>query len=268
MKANIFNLGAALAGLTLLSLSQAKKLMCSVATVSGLLWLSAVGAPASAVGIFSFVGGTSGTLDANFLFVGWNPATNFGITTGTAIDIFNSGNASSGGLFVAPQNVRMTFTFEGASAGFTNFSDGSFNFSDLGTLFNNHTTPIGTSASALYNVGSNPGLVPFSFKSTCFNLSCSHIATNGGPIDTHTLLAFADNSTDSAIPVSTAYAFLEDSAAGGDHDFNDMVVRMDLLGCNTCIANPLPTTLPLLATGLGGLGLLGWRRKRKAQAAA
>jgi hypothetical protein len=29
---------------------------------------------------------------------------------------------------------------------------------------------------------------------------------------------------------------------------------------------PLPTALPLFATGLGGLGLLGWRRKRKAQA--
>lgn len=31
---------------------------------------------------------------------------------------------------------------------------------------------------------------------------------------------------------------------------------------------PLPAALPLLATGLGGLGLLGWRRKRKAQAGA
>jgi hypothetical protein len=29
---------------------------------------------------------------------------------------------------------------------------------------------------------------------------------------------------------------------------------------------PLPTALPLFATGLGGLGLLGWRRKRRAQA--
>jgi hypothetical protein len=29
---------------------------------------------------------------------------------------------------------------------------------------------------------------------------------------------------------------------------------------------PLPTSLPLSATGLGGLGLLGWRRKRKAVA--
>ena len=33
-------------------------------------------------------------------------------------------------------------------------------------------------------------------------------------------------------------------------------------------ATPLPAALPLFATGLGGLGLLGWRRKRKAQAAA
>ena len=30
---------------------------------------------------------------------------------------------------------------------------------------------------------------------------------------------------------------------------------------------PLPATLPLFGTGLGGLGLLGWRRKRKASAA-
>ena len=32
-------------------------------------------------------------------------------------------------------------------------------------------------------------------------------------------------------------------------------------------ATPLPAALPLFATGLGGLGLLGWRRKRKTQAA-
>ena len=32
-------------------------------------------------------------------------------------------------------------------------------------------------------------------------------------------------------------------------------------------AVPLPATLPLFATGLAGLGLLGWRRKRKAIAA-
>jgi len=34
------------------------------------------------------------------------------------------------------------------------------------------------------------------------------------------------------------------------------------------IGTPLPAALPLFATGLGGLGLLGWRRKRKADAAS
>ena len=34
------------------------------------------------------------------------------------------------------------------------------------------------------------------------------------------------------------------------------------------IETPLPAALPLFATGLGALGLLSWRRKRKTQAAA
>jgi len=39
-------------------------------------------------------------------------------------------------------------------------------------------------------------------------------------------------------------------------------------GCIEVFApTPLPTALPLLATGLGVIGLLGWRRKRKAAAA-
>jgi hypothetical protein len=37
---------------------------------------------------------------------------------------------------------------------------------------------------------------------------------------------------------------------------------------NPASTTPLPAALPLFATGIGGLGLLGWRRKRKAQAAA
>ena len=39
-------------------------------------------------------------------------------------------------------------------------------------------------------------------------------------------------------------------------------------GSSGTAPTPLPATPPLLATGIGSLGLLGWRRKRKAQAVA
>ena len=40
------------------------------------------------------------------------------------------------------------------------------------------------------------------------------------------------------------------------------------LGCIEVFApTPLPATWPLFATGIGAIGLLGWRRKRKAAAA-
>ena len=41
-----------------------------------------------------------------------------------------------------------------------------------------------------------------------------------------------------------------------------------ILGDANTTITPLPAALPLFATGLGALGLLGWRRKRKAAALA
>ena len=42
---------------------------------------------------------------------------------------------------------------------------------------------------------------------------------------------------------------------------------VDTVGVNLQGTTPLPAALPLFASGLGALGLLGWRRKRKALAA-
>jgi hypothetical protein len=67
------------------------------------------------------------------------------------------------------------------------------------------------------------------------------------------------------------------SAIGNtDFDFTSLLVEV-CVGNNNCshtfditnslTATPLPAALPLFASGLGALGLLGWRRKRKAQAA-
>lgn len=46
---------------------------------------------------------------------------------------------------------------------------------------------------------------------------------------------------------------------------NNFTVNGDVFSATS--ATPLPAALPLFASGLGALGLLGWRRKRKAAAA-
>jgi hypothetical protein len=48
----------------------------------------------------------------------------------------------------------------------------------------------------------------------------------------------------------------------------DMTDWVDNVAFDVPVATPLPAALPLFATGIGGLGLLGWRRKRKARAVA
>jgi hypothetical protein len=50
--------------------------------------------------------------------------------------------------------------------------------------------------------------------------------------------------------------------------FDGNFVVSEFTATATAVITPLPAALPLFATGLGALGLLGWRRKRKAQAVA
>jgi hypothetical protein len=59
--------------------------------------------------------------------------------------------------------------------------------------------------------------------------------------------------------------------AAGDHSISGIATISGAgSGAGAFIVStvPLPAALPLFATGLGAMGLLGWRRKKKAQAAA
>lgn len=55
--------------------------------------------------------------------------------------------------------------------------------------------------------------------------------------------------------------FIVQNGNGADDQFGPTALRVEMIG--SAIATPLPAALPLFASGLGALGLLGWRRKRK-----
>jgi hypothetical protein len=94
------------------------------------------------------------------------------------------------------------------------------------------------------------------------------------PIDTNGLIFAITNN-----PVWGANALFAVWSTGGDNYqfllsgtlpdvFNVYYVIGDVTGSAEVSATPLPAAFPLFVSGLGALGLLGWRRKRKAAAIA
>ncbi len=73
----------------------------------------------------------------------------------------------------------------------------------------------------------------------------------GGAVGSDGLLSIAIGS-------SGGYFFTDSAAGGSAHN---------TIGSISVSSTPIPTTLPLLATGLGALAMLGWWRKRKIGAA-
>ena len=107
--------------------------------------------------------------------------------------------------------------------------------------------------------GNTLGLNP---STTLFNLydNTTGVFLQGGQADTETLdgwlSTFAILGTDQLQGI-----WIGEGLTGGD-------TGADSLTVNSLTVTPLPAALPLFATGLGALGLLGRRRKRKAQATA
>jgi hypothetical protein len=69
----------------------------------------------------------------------------------------------------------------------------------------------------------------------------------------------------SLVDTSNGSVFFSGNLAPGAHTWFSLEAPangIEVTGINT--ATPLPAALPLFAGGLGALGLLGWRRKRKA----
>jgi hypothetical protein len=104
-----------------------------------------------------------------------------------------------------------------------------------------------------------------------FSTNVTTVITDGSASTTISI-----NLNGSVLPSSPFFSYLEgtNTAAvllqfSGDQSFA-IASANGLSGSVTYdyTAAPLPAALPLFATGIGGLGLLGWRRKPKTQAVA
>jgi hypothetical protein len=150
-----------------------------------------------------------------------------------------------------------TFDITSPAAGFPSCSI----LSCIGTVdaitsgtFNGNTMTLITTPLLVCNDGSSPCIGPFT--------------PGHSPYDNS-----AEVSNNSFLPDGDGVGF---SAGGVNYDLNSDPQVCSATGCTSltsysavaATATPLPAALPLFATGLGGLGLLGWRRRRKTIATA
>jgi hypothetical protein len=88
-----------------------------------------------------------------------------------------------------------------------------------------------------------------------------------GKITNYLMSYFQSNSTDITSSITTPYTYFP--VAAGYTALTELyyngssVLDGDVLSVTATVgATPIPAALPLFASGLAGLGLLGWRRKR------
>jgi hypothetical protein len=104
-------------------------------------------------------------------------------------------------------------------------------------------------------------------NATLFNLYDNTTGTylQGGQSVTKTLDGWL--TTFAALsPLQLDGIWIGEGLTGGNTGPDSLTVNS--LTVDTLTTTPIPAALPLFASGLGALGVVGWRRKRKAKAAA
>jgi hypothetical protein len=121
----------------------------------------------------------------------------------------------------------------------------------------NALTAFNISVSGAVILGSSPFTVPNNFNLSGTPTFVSGQATSGSPAGEVLQLVLQNPLGNSPDPIT------EVNFRNGAVSFTD-TFSSSVTGTATPNVNavPLPATLPLFATGLGALGLLGWRRKK------
>ena len=162
-------------------------------------------------------------------------------------DIVQNTNAPGEGLTLDGAATAI-FTFLGKEAGFVNVV-----FQGV-SLFDN-LDPVGTTSGPLAVSPDGGGFLPFKFISDgIVDLVNGAITAPFGSI-AFKILSVTENT-------ASVLALLNDHFEG-DADYDDMVVRIDLVRSGN-IDVPLPAGLLLLLSGLAGLGFVGRSRAKNA----
>jgi hypothetical protein len=163
-------------------------------------------------------------------------------------------------------SANVIYTFTGAQ--YTENSDPSL----LGTYLTGSITCPGACADGTYlsaelaDITFTSGTVSISTSITPYvNIFTGDIVISGGAIADYELFIDISHGVQAGIsmqaalepsPYSFAAAYSQSAYAGSGGVWSE----------GSPAVTPLPAALPLFATGLGVMGLLGWRRKRKAAA--
>jgi len=135
-------------------------------------------------------------------------------------------------------------------------------------------TAVGTLVLTGYSLGNNimdNNFVSFTYESNFMSLSFSGIGTGSGQISAISGLLPTSLPSAAVVQISDnthLSVFLSGSFFGSQWCAGGSSCSGDIGNNGVWTVTPLPAALPLFVTGLGALGLLGWRRKRKAAALA
>jgi hypothetical protein len=193
---------------------------------------------------------------------GGAPASNNGIGPvyglGTVTGYYGANLALLGG------SATVTVEYLGAEAGFKNTF--SFGGSEL------FATPGGAgpwkpAAGSTDVAGVGPGLLDFVFNVNGAALPVGFAANGSNPDGSgpsspaNFFVTFNPLGDGLATSGQTVDLWFDDGGAGPDDNHDDMLIRLSVTGGSISIV-PVPASVPLLLTALGGLGFMA-RRKRK-----
>lgn len=154
-------------------------------------------------------------------------------------------HAALGDMLVAVGG-RIDIRFEGSDALFNSVV--SVNGSP--EIFPNHTTPVGTTVDLGTFSAGTPIDVVLNVLTTgnLFHTGPGSLNPDGQP---HALVTTGEN--------GRTFVSFEDLVGGGDRDFNDHMFSLSNVAAVTAV--PEPSTVAMLAAGLGVLGFLSRRRR-------